>query len=268
MKKLTQDEVRQTQMAILDEIVKVCEKNNLRYYLAFGSLLGAVRHNGYIPWDDDIDIALERDDYEKLLCILKDKNAGNQDWLSVIDDTDKNYFYPFSKAVDNRTEVKMDRHHGNHGVWVDLFPIDGLPSSEWGTKIFIVLCGLLRVICLAMSTKFSSHTLSFGTLLYKRFFNALATIIGKKRVCRIVDKVFSHYQMKNSKKVAILFTGYMFKVVFDKEELLSLAKYKFENREYAGFANYDLYLKQLYGDYMTLPPEEKRITHAFDVWWK
>lgn len=268
MKKISPEEIRQIQMSILDEISKICEENGLRYFIAYGTLLGAVRHQGYIPWDDDMDIAMERKDYEKLLSILKDDRAQKPKWLSAVDDTSEGYFYPFAKAVDNRTEIKSDRHQDNQGIWIDIFPIDGLPAPLWKAKAFIFFCSFLRVVALAMDTDFSSKTLSFWTLAYKRFFYAISILIGRKRICRFVEKVFHRYSVANSKRVAILFSGHNFDAIFEKEFLLQQAEYTFENRTYTGFKNYDAYLSQLYGDYMTLPSEENRRTHNFDAWWK
>ena len=268
MRKIDFKEIRQIQMSILDEIVRICQKENLKYYIAYGSLLGAVRHKGYIPWDDDMDIAMQREDYEKLLAILKDKNGEHADWISAIDDTASDYFYPFAKAIDNRTEIKSDRHKGYQGIWIDIFPIDGLPKTLLGAKAFIFFCSFLRVVGLAMSTDFSSRTLSAWTLFYKRFFNILAKIVGKKRVCRFVEWVFHRYRVQNSERVAILFSGHNFDAIFNKSDLLPQGTYTFEDKSYTSFKNYDLYLHQLYGNYMQLPPEEKRILHNFEAWWK
>ena len=268
MRKIETQEIREIQMSILDNIAQICKENNLKYYLAYGSLIGSVRHKGYIPWDDDVDIAMVREDYDKLLSILKDKNSHKTSWLTVIDDTAPDYYYPFSKAIDNRTEIKSDRHQGYQGIWVDVFPIDGLPSSMFKAKAFIFFCSFLRVVGLAMSTDFSSKTLSKWTLFYKRFFYALSVIIGKKRICRFVEWVFHRYKVHNSKLVAILFSGHNFDAIFEKDKLLPQAEYPFENRTYTSFQNYDAYLTQLYGDYMKLPSEEKRITHDFNAWWK
>lgn len=268
MEKISQEEIRQIQMSILDEIARICKNNNLQYYIAYGSLLGAIRHKGYIPWDDDMDIAMQRDDYEKLLDILKNKKADKAEWISIIDDSASDYYYPFAKAIDNRTEIKSDRHKGYQGIWVDIFPIDGLPSPLFAAKAFIFFCSFLRVVGLAMSTDFSAKTLNAWTLAYKRFFNIISTIIGKKRICRFVEWVFHRYKIQNSSRVAILFSGHNFDAIFNKKDLLPQATYAFENRMYTSFKNYDLYLTQLYGNYRKLPPEEKRITHNFEAWWK
>ena len=266
--KLSQEEIRQVQMSILDEIVRICEENHLRYYLAYGSLLGAVRHKGYIPWDDDMDIAMQREDYETLLAILKRKDKSHSEWISVIDDTADDYFYPFAKAIDNRTEIKSDRHKGYQGIWIDIFPIDGLPKTLFEAKAFIFFCSFLRIVGLAMSTDFSSKTLSSWALFYKRIFNFLATIIGKKRVCRFVERVFHRYRIENSERVAILFSGHNFDAIFNKTDLLPQATYSFEGKNYTSFKNFDLYLRQLYGNYRELPPEEKRRSHNFEAWRK
>lgn len=267
METISTKEIRQIQMAILDEIAKICNENGLRYYIAYGSLLGAVRHKGYIPWDDDMDIAMARDDYDKLLEILKSGNASPK-WLSIIDNTIADYFYPFAKAIDNRTEIKSDRHKGYQGIWIDIFPIDGLPNSLFFAKAFVFFCSFLRVVNLAMSTDFSSKTLSAWTLFYKRFLNIFSSLIGKKRICRFEEWLFRRYNIRKANRVAILFSGHNFDAIFNKDDLLLQSDYAFEDRTYAGFKNYDFYLKQLYGDYKKLPPKEKQITHDFQAYRK
>ena len=268
MKKISREEAREIQMCILDEIARICKENGLHYYIACGTLLGAVRHKGYIPWDDDMDIIVMRDDYDKLISLLKDKSVKKPEWLDVVDDMNEDYFCPFAKVTDNRTRVKMDRHKENGGLWVDVFPYDGLPSSMIFAKIYTSIAALIRVICLAMDTDFSSKTLSFGNLLYKRFFNAFTCVIGRKRFCRFVEWFHRRFDIKKSKYVTSLFFDTRVDTILDKEMLLPQAEFQFENRKYTGFANYDYVLSRAYGNYMQLPPEEKRITHDFDVWWK
>ena len=269
MRKMEQNECREVQMSILDEIQRICKENNLKYSLAYGTLLGAVRHKGYIPWDDDIDICLLREDYEKLIAILKDKNApGSKEWLTLVDDTCDGYFYPFAKACDNRTTVKMDRHKGEMGVWVDIFPLDGLPKSRFLEKAFVLYGSFLRVIALAITSDFSSKAYDTWTLLYKRFFYAIACIVGKKRFCRYVERVIQRYPTNHSGRVATLFFDGKTDRVLDLDKITEMTKYPFENREYDAIKNYDYYLSEFYGDYMQLPPEDKRITHGLDVWWK
>lgn len=267
MRLLSQDDIRNVQMDILDDIVAICKEHNLQYYLAFGSLLGAVRHKGYIPWDDDIDICMVRDEYEKFLKIVKNGLGEKYCHLSLIDNKSEGYFYPFAKIVDNRTEVNMERHTNKHGIWVDIFPLDGVTDSPVMSKFHMTLCAFMRVVVLAMDANFSKMKIGFDWG-YKRLLYTLAHIVGMKRVCRIHEWIFKRYKAKDSKYIANLFTNNGTRSMMDKERLLHVAVYPFENREYEGYADYDYYLKRMYGDYMKLPPKDKQITHAFEAYWK
>ncbi|MBR4784518.1 MAG: LicD family protein [Fibrobacter sp.] len=268
MRKIEHAEYREILMGIMDEIARICNENGLRYYIACGTLLGAVRHKGFIPWDDDLDIIVMRDDYDKLLALLKDKNVKKAEWLEVKDDTCDDYFYPFAKICDGRTVVKADRHKEAGGLWVDVFPYDGLPSSMFFAKIYCQIAAFIRVICLAMDTDFSSKTLNAWNLFYKRVLNAFTYVVGRKRFCRFVEWFHRRYDIKKSKYVTSLFFDNRVDSVLDKEKMLPQTVFPFENREYTSFANYDYLLKRMYGDYMKLPPEEKRITHDSNAWWK
>ncbi len=267
MRLMSQEECRNVQMNILDDVAVICKEHNLQYYLAFGSLLGAVRHKGYIPWDDDIDICMIREDYEKFISIAKQGFGEKYKHLSLIDNTTDGYYNPFAKVVDNRTEVEMERHTAKHGLWLDIFPLDGVPSSPTKAKIHMTLCAFLRVVALATDANFSSAKINF-TWLYKRIFNFLARAMGLKRFAKLHETVFKHFKAKDSDYIANLFTNNGTRSVMDKERLLKVALYTFENRQYEGYADYDYYLKRMYGDYMKLPPKEQQITHAFKAWWK
>lgn len=267
MKKMSQQECRIVQMDILNEIVRICKANGIQCYLAFGSLLGAVRHKGYIPWDDDIDVCMVREDYEKFIKIMKEGRANTKDYYSLVDNTCEDYFYPIAKVVDDRTLVDMSRHTLKQGIWVDIFPLDGVPSSPMKAKIHMTLCAFMRVIALAIDANFAHSKINF-TYLYKRFFKAFAFVVGRKRICRLHERIFKHFKVEDCEYIANLFTNNGTRSMMDKERLLKVAVYPFEDRQYESYAEYDYYLKRMYGDYMKLPPEEKRITHDFDAWWK
>lgn len=267
MRLMTQDECRKVQMDILDDVACICKEHGLQYYLAFGSLLGAVRHKGYIPWDDDIDICMVRDEYEKFVKIMRTGAGDQYKHLGFIDNKSEGYFYPFAKVVDNRTEVDMERHTNKHGIWIDIFPLDGVTESPVVSKFHMTLCAFMRVVVLAMDANFAKMKIGFDWF-YKRLFYTLAHIVGTKRVCRIHEKIFKRYKASESKYIANLFTNNGTRSMMDKEKLLHVAEYAFEDRKYQGYAEYDYYLKRMYGDYMKLPPVEKQVTHAFEAWWK
>ena len=119
------NDLQKCQLNILKDFIKVCEKNNLRYYLVSGTCLGAVRHQGFIPWDDDIDVGMPREDYNKLITLQKD---FNERYFIQTYKTDKKYLYNFAKIRDSETtyiENNFMTTQINHGVWLDVFPLDG-----------------------------------------------------------------------------------------------------------------------------------------------
>lgn len=262
---LSREECRGIQMDILDQISKLCEKNNITYYLAYGSLLGAVRHKGFIPWDDDIDICLMREEYEKLLKILKTQK--DIPWLGVIDGEVKDYYYTFAKAVDNRTVAKMEDNYTEHGIWVDIFPMDGVPENKILCKVFMNICFGMRAVILSMTTDFSGAEKGKKTMV-KRILNQVAVILGKKRVYRLYDRLCRRYPCKTSLYVANLFSAYGARDRMKRARIVRSKVYPFEDRQYTGFADYEYYLSNLYGDYMKLPPEEKRRTHSIQAYRK
>ena len=154
------------------------------------------------------------------------------------------------------------------GIWVDIFPLDGLPKSRFFEKAFVLYCSFLRVITLAITTDFKSKGYDAWTLLYKRFFYAVACVIGKKRFCRYVERVIRRYPTNHSGRVATLFFDTKTDRILDLGKIAETVGYPFENREFSGYKNYDYYLSEFYHDYMQLPPVEKRYNHGLDVWWK
>ena len=268
MKKIDQKECREVQLSVLDEVARICKENNLKYSLAYGTLLGAVRHKGYIPWDDDIDIFLLREDYDKLIAILKDPAVQKKEWLTVVDDACDGYYYGFAKAYDNRTHVEMERHKGEMGIWVDLFPLDGLPKMRLLEKPFVLYCSFLRVVGLALSSDLNSKAYDAWTRFYKRVIYTVVSLLGKRRFCRYMERVYRRFSGKESGRVATLFFDSKTDRVLDLDKLTEMTTYPFENREYEAIKNYDYYLSEFYGDYMQLPPEEKRITHGLEAFWK
>ena len=263
--KISREECRKIQMNILLVLDDICKRNDLNYYLGYGSMLGAVRHKGYIPWDDDIDICLFREDYDKLIKILKEQQEIN--WLDIVDSSVGEYYYPFAKATDNRTIAKMEDNITPHGIWVDIFPIDNVPNSKYRIKIYIYNCYLLRAMTIAMTTDFS-EVKNVKKLKYKKFLNCIANIIGKNRICKYYEKKCKKYINKEKKYVAVLCSAYGYRDRMVKKYLLESEEYIFEKRKFSGFKNYDFYLSKLYGDYMKLPPEDKRRTHSVNAVWK
>ncbi len=258
MKRLSKNECRKLELEMLNIISEICEKNNLKYYMCGGTLLGAIRHKGFIPWDDDIDIMLFRSDYNKLIKILK--NQTRYSWLSVLTSDVDGYYYTFAKAVDNRTVAKMDDNITEHGLWVDIFPFDNLPNSEIKRKIFIMRCYFYRSIVMAMTTDFDAKD-SIKHKKTKKILNFFSKFINKKHFIKKYERVSQKYNNINSNYVASLFSPYKLKECFEKCWFDDRRKYNFEEFQFFGPKDYDKYLSQLYGNYMKLPPKEERRDH-------
>ena len=263
-KLLTKEECKEIQFKILQQVASICDENNLVYCMCGGTMLGAVRHKGFIPWDDDIDICLPRQDYEKLISLLKKQKQC--EWLEVIDDSQKGYYYTFAKAVNNTTITKLKDSVIQYGIWIDLFPIDSLPQNKIKRNILIYKCFLLRAIILAMTTDFNT-TENNKKKVVKKILNQFAKIIGK-------EKIFSYYKSilkkteryENSKYVACLFPRYGKREIFKREILFTRTEYVFENKKFYGPKDYHTYLSGLYGEYMKLPPENERYEHGIIAW--
>lgn len=266
-KLISRDECKDIQMNILDVIVRICEQHGLQYYLAYGTLLGAVRHKGYIPWDDDIDIYMSRQDYSALISYLKAGAYPEAQWLKLLDLDADGYYYPFAKATDCRTEAKMDTNLTKHGIWVDIFPIDNVPDNKMHSDLFCLYCHVLRAVIIAMTTDFRSTKLGKRRT-RKKILKLFACIVGKKRMALFYDHECQKYNRKYTDHAACLSGAYGKKERMPKSVLFTPAMFSFEDRRYNGTAKYDSYLEALYGDYMKLPPKEKQKTHSITASYK
>lgn len=266
MNYISREQCKQLQLNLLLELDRICRNNNLHYYIAYGSMLGAVRHKGFIPWDDDIDICMLRKDYERLLRIVK---KGECEWLSIVDCEQRGYYLPFAKAVDNRTIAKQEDTKLEHGIWVDIFPLDGIPLGRLSQKLYLMFAHLLRDIILSAVTDFSSEkTKHDKKRLIKRLFSYNCNVIGMDKVFRFMLRYCRKYDYERTGVVGCLGTPYISKEMHKINDVLSTVEYEFEGQHVMGIRDYDKYLTMLYGNYMQLPPEEKRRTHSITAWWK
>lgn len=263
IKKLTLKEIKEKELAILDNFASFCDKNNLRYYLVWGTLLGAVRHKGFIPWDDDIDVSMPRPDYEKLVKLLKTEQIAPN--ISLRKPEDKKHPYFFPKLVDNQTFVEEAniRKCFTTGIWVDIFILDGITDNEAERDQFCTKQGKLNKYLFYSiereykGSNFIKNFIGFFFIPILRLFHSYL----KKQIYINSKK----YDFESSAQVAENI-GWNIKKTIIKKEDLEQTKVTFEGKEYKTFKNYDERLKQLYGDYMKLPPENERLYHKMDAW--
>lgn len=253
MELLKIEETKKIQLNILRLVSEFCQKNNLSYFLCAGTMLGAVRHKGFIPWDDDIDIMMPREDYEKLIENFKIPNLElyHQKYYPK-------YGYPFLKIGDKRTFLKEDYIVYNNpiGISIDVFPIDGFPNSKDERERHIRKLGFYKKLIFwklyALSTKMDFYK--------KIIFEIIRKIIPIKYVLHKMDKTAKKHSLKNSNEFAGLAVwGYGKKEICPRWIYNETAEFNFEGFRFKGLKNYDIYLKSLYGDYMQLPPKEERV---------
>lgn len=252
-------EVMEIEFAIMKYIKKVCEENNLTYFLGGGTLLGAIRHNGFIPWDDDIDLMLPRNDYKKLINIINNDNSK----FYVMTYKDKKYYYPFARVIDTKTILKESSNIDikGMGIYVDLFPIDGLPKQ----KIYI---NIIFNFMYKYWIFFNSYINLDGKNIENKLYINIKIFFIRKINC-IINFLLSNLSFENSKYVACVIGIYGKKEIVPKKVMQKGKKVYFEGEYFIAPKGYKIYLKRHYGDYMKLPPKSKQKTnHSYLAWYK
>lgn len=256
-KKLTLQEVKTRELKILDYFVSICEKYHLTYYLTDGTLLGAIRHKGFIPWDDDIDVSMSRVDYEKFLDVCK--NEKSVDFM-VLTPEPENYPYNFIKIVDLGTrlieEEMMDIP--NMGIWIDVLPLDGIKVPN---GLHVKILKYLNLARAAASYKVCPQKRKGMYWQWK-----ICRIIGLKTLQRLYTKISRRYEF--GKVPYVGWTQIAFRALYPKHVFEKTTKVTFEGKEYNAPLGYDEYLRIQYKNYMELPPEEKRTAHFVQAVYK
>lgn len=267
MKKINLDQVKKIELDILIEFDKLCKKNNLYYVMCGGTLLGAVRHKGFIPWDDDIDVLMPRPDYERLINGINIDISGMPAYMEICSWKHSNSNVPFIKIRDNRTKVqaKYIDDESESSLWIDIFPMDGAPTDDLQLeKLFNKSLRARRLL------KVKSARNGEGKTLIKRILKPIIKFILKpisfKSLCNKIDQVAKTYDYNKCEKVAGVLWGYGPQERIDKKRFMTPIQMNFEGYIFNAPSNYDEYLRGLYKNYMELPPEDKRITHDMEVY--
>ena len=254
-KKLNSDEVKEKELEVMDYIHKICEREGINYSLAYGSLLGAVRHKGFIPWDDDIDISLKRDQYDKLYkAILEDNDSV---YKVVSWENDSRYPYPFYRVYDSRT-VYENNYINNDielGICVDVFPFDNYKDVN---KEMSKLDTYRR---LSVYTLYGIRNKNAGIKNIIRY--ALLLIFRVTRVKNWNKKINDCAKgAKENEYIDYLMESKSTSTKIKNSALDDVMEYEFEDRKYYIPREYDHILTSIYGsDYMEIPPVEKRVQH-------
>lgn len=272
MKRIDLDELKKIEFEMLKYVKKVCKQKNLKYYLAGGTLLGAIRHKGFIPWDDDIDILMPRSDYNKFISIISEEE---NDKYKILTPNNEDYYYFFSKLVDNRTILneKNVKPIKNLGIYIDIFPLDGLPNNLCDIEKHANL--LIKKFKLYQNSKSDTYCISNSIVkkcakaLVKSPYHIICKIKNWKKRKKQILSLMEKYDFENSNKVAYILSAYGKREILDKTVFAESKTVVFEGEEFSAPANYNQYLSSLYGDYMKLPPEKDRKSHhLFNAYWK
>ncbi len=267
MRQLSIRETQEISLEILKQIADICEKEGFRYYLAYGTLIGAIRHKGYIPWDDDVDIMMPRDDYERFLAYFKTHESEFLHLKLFNRDTCKEYPYMISRVSDDRYVIDMDNEKDyGMGIFVDIYPYDGLGNTQEEALKFGLKGDRLSSFCYqATRQKYAVETTK-GTLkkILKFPVFLFAKIMGKNYFQKKLAKAAGLKSYDGSEYVGcyVWLSGGMKDIfkreLFDEYEMAPYEKYEFRIPK-----RYDEVLTHIYGDYMELPPENERIGHHY-----
>lgn len=253
-------------LKIIEEFVKICDEEKLTYYLSGGTLLGAVRHNGFIPWDDDADFSMPRDDYEKFLKIAPRKLSRKYKLVNF--KTDEKYQYYITRIQDIETkliETRINNDNKFTHVSIDIFPLDGTPNNRILRKIYFFRVMMHRAM-MSLSYKDSIDPDRKRSLKEKILLNIMlmlpTNIIfnGNKEKYKI-DKMMRRYKINESENIGCLMGAYRTNQIVPKKFFGKGNYYKFENLYLRGPELSDEYLKQMYGNYMKLPSQDNIKVH-------
>lgn len=257
-------EVQKIALGILKYVDNVCRENNINYSLAGGTLLGAIRHKGFIPWDDDIDIMMLRPEYEKFLKIMDEDAKTNKKYKALhYSDNCPNYFYRFAKVVDLDTSVSESTFiiPKDLGVYVDIFPVDGINIKNAKKTINKTLF-YSRMLAHASMFKVNRNNIKTSKYLVKKFILfPYAKLFGAKHWMKKHEDYIKKFNVDKF-EFSIAYSGcYREKDIIPRSDFNEYTELEFENCKFFSIKNYEAYLANLYGNYMQLPPVEQRVPH-------
>jgi lipopolysaccharide cholinephosphotransferase len=254
--------LKQIELSILKDFIKICEENELDYFLYGGSLIGAIRHEGFVPWDDDIDVIMYREDYEKFLKIMHEHPLDKYEVLST--DYTKDYFLLFSKMMLKNTifeEWWVNQVDFELGIYIDIFVLDYLSNNKI-KRFFQIkisrLCKHLMALSIVKFINYPFFTQTLANLIHGliKFFRVPPNFFTKKAI-----KNLTKYQNENCEMICDI-TVKKEPAIYLNKDYRPAKKLKFEDIEVSVPNNYDKVLTTLYGDYMKLPPIEERQNHV------
>lgn len=252
--------LQDTLFSMLEDIHDICEANDIDYFLAYGSMLGAVRHKDFIPWDDDMDIGMTRDNFNKFSKLFS--NEDSEKYFIQTVHSDSGYGWPFAKFMKNNTKYIEGAHIANNkrnGIFIDIFIFDNAPDVPKLQKKHLSRQTIYKRLLLMKSTYVFNDGLSKIKLARNYFLNLVLKFVPRKFLIKKLEAELLRYNNQDTNYMTNFGDCYL----YDKKVITEVIKYPFRDREFYGVKNYDLYLSQIYGVYMKLPPlEEQQPIHG------
>lgn len=263
MRSIDLNEVKRIELNILKYIDNVCKESNLRYSLCGGTLIGAIRHNGFIPWDDDIDIMMPRPDYDQMIEIIN----GEDNRYYAFNETDSNYYYNFSKVVDTNTVLfeKGYTEIDGMGVFVDVFPVDSFPD-DITLKKAKEIHKIRKLI-----NYYAIERIEFGINIIKWIKNKYYYHLSRKNSLYDLQEKYLQVVKKEpyGSTEKVFLTGAYEILPLPLEMFEEYTEVKFEDEWFSSIKHYDEYLTKVFGNYMKLPPKKDQMTiHNIEAYWK
>ena len=248
------------ELDLADELKRICTENGLKYMLIYGSMLGAVRHQGFIPWDDDIDFGMPRKDYEifKRVC----KKSLSEKFFLITDDNEKMFPFNFTKLCLKNTEVIQEfskKSKVKQGIHIDILPIDHIADSRYLQRFQLTIYWIAR----SMLWLKCGYGIENRNRVRNKIVKMVSMLFPVSFLKYIKRKSITFFENKNTKSIVVADTPYnLKKQVMPSKWVKTLQVYAFEGREYLGIKDYDRYLRYIYNDYMKYPPLEERNHHS------
>lgn len=258
MREMSLTEIKNVQLDILKKLHTFCEENNLQYSVAYGTAIGAIRHKGFIPWDDDIDVMMPRKDYELLIKTFNAKQADESKYKLTVWKNEPSYELFIARI--ERTDTIFSNIDYPIGVNIDIFPIDNLANSrKKAYKIFNFYRIIAKLAPICRRTTVLNCKRLHGKQLIIRFILSIITRLFPR------DFFFKLCEKKITKGPSKKFVSAIFNttenVIFEQDWFDKFIEVPFEDTTAKIIEKYDEYLKVIFGDYMTLPPKEDRVGH-------
>lgn len=255
------------ELQLLKYFQKICKEHNIKYFALGGTLLGAIRHKGFIPWDDDIDIGVPRPDYEKL-CKILEKNSDDKIKFKTYKNNDSHIRY-FGQLEDSSLKiVRNDKLNAEETfAWIDIFPLDPMPNNKVLRKIkvfyILILRALFRFSCFdkLVDVNKKNRPIHEKILVWIGLHTPIQKFLNTKKCLARMERALTSISYEKSNYLVNAMGAYKFREMFHKKYYGEGRMYPFEDTEICGPEDYDFVCKQLYGDYMKPPAQNDRNHH-------